>query len=99
MSDAINNHVILSHIDRPQRILLWPAGQFFGCAIPLAVGMTTDHAVIGLVFSALCVCCFRRFSDRFGRGRFRTITYWHLPTAARVEKLGVPPSHVRYWIK
>jgi conjugal transfer pilus assembly protein TraL len=99
MADTINNHVILSHIDRPTRILLWPAGQFFACAIPLAVGMVADHLVVGLLFSILSVGFFRWFGNRFGHGRFRAIMYWYLPTAARVEKLGMPPSHVRYWIK
>jgi type IV conjugative transfer system protein TraL len=95
----INNHVILSHIDRPARILLWPAKQFFACTAPAAVGMTTDHIIVGLVFSLLSVGFFRWFENRFGRGRFRAIAYWYLPTATRMIKLGVPPSFVRYWVR
>jgi type IV conjugative transfer system protein TraL len=97
--DQINSHVILSHIDAPARILFWPASQFFICAIPLGVGMATDHLIAGLLMSFLCVNFFRMFSKRFGKGRFRSIMYWYLPTSSKMVKMGVPPSHVRYFVK
>jgi type IV conjugative transfer system protein TraL len=96
---SINSHVILSHIDAPARILFWPAHQFFTCAIPFGVGMATDHLVAGLIVAFLCICFFQKFDTRFGNGRFRSIVYWYLPTSSKIVKLGVPPSHVRYWVR
>ena len=95
----LNNHVILSHIDSPVRILFWPASQFFACTIPLAIGMTIDHLIIGLVMSLLVIIFFKVFNKTFGKVRFRAITYWYLPTPSRMVKLGVPPSHIRVWYR
>jgi type IV conjugative transfer system protein TraL len=97
--EPLNNHIILSHIDKPMRILFWPANQFFACTVPLAVGMTSDHMVVGVLLSLLITIGFRIFNRQFGRGKFRSIVYWYFPTPSRITKMGVPPSHVRYWIK
>ena len=96
---TLNNHVILSHIDSPVRILFWPAGQFFACTIPLAVGMTVNHFVIGAAMSVLVIISFKFFNKRFGKSRFHAISYWYLPTPQRLVKLRIPPSHVRLWVK
>jgi type IV conjugative transfer system protein TraL len=97
--DSINSHVILSHIDTPARILFWPASHFFVCTVPLGVGMATDHLVIGLFMAFLCVSFFQQFNKRFGKGRFRSIIYWYLPTSSKIVKMGVPPSYVRYFVR
>jgi type IV conjugative transfer system protein TraL len=97
--EPLNNHIILSHIDKPVRILFWPANQFFACTIPLATGMTLDHLAVGGIFSLLTVVGFRVFNRRFGRGKFRSVMYRYFPTPSRIIKMGVPPSHVRYWVK
>jgi type IV conjugative transfer system protein TraL len=87
--EPLNNHIILSHIDTPLRILFWPANQFFACVTPLALG------IMMLVAGAFS----RAFKKRFGRGKFRSVMYWLFPTPMRIVRLGVPPSHVRYWVK
>jgi type IV conjugative transfer system protein TraL len=97
--DQINDHVILSHIDTPMRILFWPANQFFACSIPFALGMTTDHLILGLFMSFLAISFFRLFNKKFGKSRFRSIVYWYLPTSSKVTKMGVPPSHIRYFVR
>jgi type IV conjugative transfer system protein TraL len=97
--EPLNNHIILSHIDKPMRILFWPANQFFACTVPLAVGMAMDHLAIGGILFLLITMGFRMFNKRFGRGKFRSIMYWYFPTPSRITKMGVPPSHVRYWVK
>lgn len=96
---SLNNHVILSHIDKPVRILFWPVRQFFVCTLPLGIGMTVDHLSIGAVMSFLVIVTFKIFNKRFGKGRFSAISYWYLPTSKRLENLGIPPSHVRFWCK
>ncbi len=95
----INNHVILSHIDSPARILIWPANQVLTCSVPFAMGMITEQITAGVVLSIIASFAFKYFNKRFGRGKLRSILYWYLPTAKRLIKNGVPPSHVRYWIR
>jgi type IV conjugative transfer system protein TraL len=97
--ESLNNHIILGHIDKPIRILFWPANQFFACTVPLAVGMTTDHLIIGSIFAILVITFFKIFNKRFGKGRFRSIMYWHFPTPSRIIKMNIPPSYIRYWVK
>ena len=94
---TLNNHIILSHIDAPIRILFWPANQFFACAVPLAVGMTADRLALGAIVSLLIIAFFKTFNKRFGKGKFRSIMYWNFPTPSRVVKMGVPPSCIKYW--
>ena len=94
----INSHVILSHIDAPARILIWPANQVLVCSAPFAFGMITGHIFIGIVFSIVTSVFFKFFSNRFGKGKIRSMLYWHLPTPSKLIKKGLPPSHVRFWL-
>ena len=96
---TLHNHIILSHIDAPIRILFWPANQFFACAGPLAGGMTADRLALGAIVSLLIIAFFKTFNKRFGKGKFRSIMYWNFPTPSRVVKMGVPPSCIKYWVK
>ena len=95
----INSHVILSYIDAPARILIWPADQVLVCSLPFAFGMITEHIAVGVGMSFVTAILFKMFQKRFGKGKLRSILYWHLPTASRLVKKGLPPSHVRFWIK
>ena len=95
----INSHVILSYIDSPTRILLWSADQVFACLFPLAVGMASEHIVIGIVGSLIVPIGFKMFQRRFGYGKFRSVLYWNFPTSRKLVSKGLPPSYVRLWIK
>ena len=95
----INNHVILSHIDAPARILIWPANQVLACSLPFALGMITEHILIGVGISAVTAFLFRLFQNKFGKGKIRSILYWHLPTPKGLVQQGLPPSYVKWWIK
>ncbi len=95
----INSHVILSHIDSPARILIWPANQVLACSLPFAFGMVTEHVAVGVAISFITAFLFKIFQKRFGKGRIRAVLYWHLPTSAKLVRQGVPPSYVRFWIK
>lgn len=95
----INNHVILSHIDTPIRILFWPASHVAICTIPIGIGMVVDNLMIGFCMSFVTVYCLKKINKIFGRGRLRSILYWHLPTSKNLIAKGLPPSYVRYWIR
>jgi type IV conjugative transfer system protein TraL len=95
----LNNHVILGHIDKPVRILFWPAGQFFMCILPLLAGFVLDHALAGLLMFLITALFFKMFNKRFGKGQFQAVLYWYLPTSKRLVRLGIPPSHVRIWLR
>ncbi len=95
----LNNHVILSHIDSPARILFWPVGQFAICVIPLCLGMVLDYFIIGVSMSVAVMLGFKVFNKMFGKNRFQAITYWYLPTSKRLRGMKIPPSHVRVWGK
>ena len=95
----INSHVILSCIDTPARILIWPANQVLVCLLPFALGMITEHVLVGVVMSFISVTLFRLFQNRFGKGKLRSILYWYLPTSSRLVRKGLPPSYVRFWIR
>lgn len=95
----INSHVILSCIDAPARILIWPASQVLVCSLPFAFGMVTEHVFVGLGMSFLSATLFKIFRKRFGVGKLRSILYWHLPTSSSLIDKGLPPSYVRFWIK
>ena len=98
MSSQINSHVILSHIDAPARILIWPANQVLVCSLPFALGMITEHIFIGVGMSAVASFLFRLFQKRFGKSKIRSMLYWHLPTPKKLIKQGLPPSYVRFWL-
>ena len=93
----LNNHVILSHIDSPARILFWAVGQFVICVIPLCLGMVFDYFIIGVSMSIAVMLGFKIFNKTFGRKRFQAIAYWYLPTSERLRNMRIPPSHVRMW--
>ena len=95
----INSHVILSHIDSPARILIWPASQVLVCSVPFAFGMITEHVAAGIVMSLITAFVWRIFHKRFGKGRIRAMLYWNLPTSNNLVKQGIPPSYVRFWIR
>ena len=95
----INNHVILSYIDSPARILIWPANQVVVCSLPFVVGMVTENILIGTFFSFSAASLFKIFSKKFGKGKIRSMLYWYFPTARKLIDKGLPPSHVRIWIK
>lgn len=95
----INNHVILSYIDSPVRLLFWSVDQFVVCCCPLGVGMTVDRIDLGIAFSIIASVGFKIFRSKFGHGKARSILYWNLPTSKKLVKKGLPPSHVRVWIK
>jgi type IV conjugative transfer system protein TraL len=95
----INSHVILSHIDSQARILIWPANQVLICSIPFALGMITEHIIAGMGLSFVSVFLFKIFQKRFGKGKIRSMLYWHLPTSPRLVKQGIPPSYVRFWLR
>ncbi|MDR1235390.1 MAG: type IV conjugative transfer system protein TraL [Holosporaceae bacterium] len=95
----INSHVILSHIDAPARILIWPANQVLVCAMPFALGMITEHVFGGVVLSVVTAFLFKLIQKRFGKGKIRSMLYWYLPTSLKLVKRGVPPSYVRFWIR
>lgn len=99
MSSQINNHVILSHIDAPARILIWPANQVLVCSIPFALGMVTEHVVVGIGLSVVTAFLFKIFQKRFGKGKVRAMLYWYFPTSSKLVKKGIPPSYVRWWIR
>lgn len=93
----LNNHVILSHIDSPARILFWPVEEFAICVVPLCLGMVLDYLTVGGIMSVIVMIGFRVFNKRFGKKRFQAITYWYLPTSRRLKSLRISPSHVRIW--
>lgn len=95
----INSHVILSHIDAPARILIWPANQVLVCSLPFALGMITEHVLVGVGLSVVTAFLFKIFQKRFGKGKIRSMLYWYLPTSSKLVKQGIPPSYVRFWIK
>ena len=95
----LNNHVILSHIDSPARILFWPVGQFAICSVPICLGMVLDYFILGLGMGVIVMFGFKIFNKRFGKKRFQAITYWYLPTSKRLNGMRIPPSHVRVWGK
>ena len=95
----INSHVILSCIDAPARILIWPASQVLVCSLPFAFGMVTDHVLAGLAMSFISAIFFKLFQKKFGKGRLRSILYWYLPTSSKLVRKGLPPSYVRFWIR
>lgn len=99
MSEKINNHVILNHIDKPARFLFWSVDQVIVCLCPFFIGMVTDHIVLGIVFSIIASIGFKIFRKKFGNSKIRSILYWNLPTSKKLVKKGLPPSHVRIWIK
>ena len=96
---AINSHVILSYIDTPPRILIWPAKQVLVFSCPFALGMITDNITAGLIASFIAAFLFKIFRNKIGRGKLRATLYWYLPTADQLIQKGLPPSHVRFWIK
>lgn len=95
----INNHVILSYIDSPTRILLWSSDQVLVCLFPLAVGMIIDCISLGIVCSLIASFGHKMFKKKYGRGKTRSIMYWNLPTSKKLIGKGLPPSYVRIWIK
>lgn len=95
----INSHVILSCIDAPARILIWPANQVLVCSLPFAFGMVIEHVFVGLAMSFLSAILFKLFRKKFGKGKLRSILYWYLPTSSRLVEKGLPPSYVRFWIR
>ena len=97
--NQINSHIILSHIDSPSRILLWPAQQVFVFALPFALGMISEHIFVGIFLSFVSAFLFTLFQNKFGKGRFRSMLYWYLPTSSKLIRHGVPPSYIRFWIK
>lgn len=96
---ALNNHVILSHIDTPARLLFWPVGQVILCILPIMFGIIIDQFLVGASMSVFVMIGLKFFNKRFGKGRFNAISYWYLPTSKRLIALGIPPSHVRLWIR
>lgn len=96
---VINSHVILSYIDTPSRILIWQADQVLVCVLPFFLGMITEHIIVGIVFSFVFAFLFKIFQKKFGKGKIRAILYWYFPTDLKLIKKGLPPSHVRSWIK
>ena len=95
----INSHVILSCIDAPARILIWPASQVLVCSLPFAFGMVTEHIFVGIGLSFRSATLFKIFRKKFGQGKLRSILYWYLPTSARLVRRGLPPSYIRFWIR
>ena len=95
----INSHVILSHIDAPARILIWPANQVLVCSLPFAFGMITEHVFVGIGLSVVTAFLFKIFQKRFGKGKIRSMLYWYLPTSSKLVKQGIPPSYVRFWLR
>ena len=95
MLEKINNHVILNHIDKPARLLLWSVDQVIVCICPCAIGMITEHIGLGIVFSIIASIGFEVFKKKFGNSKIRSILYWNFPTSERLVKKGLPPSHVR----
>ena len=59
---AINSHVILSYIDTPPRILIWPANQVLVFSCPFALGMITDNITVGLIASFIAAFLFKIYS-------------------------------------
>ena len=99
MSQEINNHIILSHLDAPMRILFWPVEQVVACVCPLMLGVALDYFELGIFFSVITSLGFKTFKEKFGKGKFRAIWYWNFPTAKKRVERGLPPSYVREWIR
>ncbi len=99
MPEKINNHVILNHIDKPARLLLWSVDQVIVCICPCAIGMITEHIGLGIAFSIIASIAFKVFKKKFGNSKIHSILYWNFPTSERLVRKGLPPSHVRVWHK
>ena len=99
MPEKINNHVILNHIDKPARLLLWSVDQVIVYICPCAVGMITEHIGLGIAFSIIASIGFKIFKKKFGNSKIRSILYWNFLTSEKLVKKGLPPSHVRVWYK
>ncbi len=98
MSD-LNNHVILSHIDTPARLLFWPVGQVALCIVPVFFGVIIEQFLVGAGMCVLVMIGLKIFNKKFGKGRFNAISYWYLPTSRRLINMRIPPSHVRLWVR
>lgn len=99
MSEEINNHVILNHLDAPMRILLWPAEQVIACMFPLMLCIAVEQFCLGIVSSLVASFGFKSFKEKFGDGKLRAILYENFPTPEKLVQKGLPPSHVRVWHK
>ena len=73
MLEKINNPVILNHIDKPARLLLWSVDQVIVCICPCAIGMITEHIGLGIAFSIIASIAFKVFKKKFGNSKIRSI--------------------------
>lgn len=91
------NHVLLNHLDKPARFLLFTFDEFLCLGAPTFTGMVMQWFVTGFLMGLGFYFGLRFLKKQFPHGNLRKILYWYLPNGHKAFRIKVP-SYVREWI-
>lgn len=93
-----HKHVLLNHLDKPPRVLIFTYDQVGGFLGLFLMGtLPFNSPELGILFGVLWTLLLPSFKKRIGAGSWRCLFYWHFPTSD--TSMGyVIPSHIREWI-
>lgn len=93
----MKNHVILNHLDKPTRLLIWPASQVVAVILPTVVFMAFGKIFEAFIVVFAIILGMRWYKKRFGSHTLVGVLYWVLPHNQKSFKV-TPPSHIREYI-
>lgn len=93
----MKEHVILNHLDRPIRLLLWEKSYVFAALFGSLLGWSFYNVFSALLLGGLSVYGLKQYHRIFGVGRFAALVYWYFPHQKHLYP-NTPPSYIREFI-
>lgn len=91
------NNILLNHLDKPARFLLFTLDEFLCLAAPIFIGMVTQWVTTGFFAGLGFYGSIKAFKKQFPGGNLRKILYWYLPNGHQAFQIPIP-SYIREWI-
>lgn len=92
------NHTILNHLDKPVRLLVWPASQVLTVVIPTFVFLIFGRVLNACIVAITILLAMRWYKKRFGSNTLIGLSYWILPHNKKLYRV-TPPSHIREYLQ
>ncbi|MBT0671585.1 type IV conjugative transfer system protein TraL [Novosphingobium profundi] len=90
----MDEYRIPKHLDDPELIGFWTLDEFIVMVTPFAIGIVTQHIVIGLLVAVASWFGYRKVRAGRSMNWVLHLAYWHLPGGFFGLK-AAPPSHLR----
>ena len=94
MSNSMDKHRLLHHLDDPLRILKWTIDEAFALIVPsLVLGVGFGRPFTAIIVGLGSYWLLRELKKRFGKKVLQPLLYWYFPPTKRFKKL--PLSYIR----